>query len=246
MLFVFSPLIKTAEVLRSAGEGAWSGLFQGNRLIKENRELKRRMAKLQLEKAGLESRLSTLEKELSLESAAFSGDVDKYTLLPVRISAWSPHPWRKSILINRGSNHGVKKEQAVINDKGLVGVVTTVSKSISSVNLLIDRSSALVVRLEETGELGAVEGKGSGEIIEMETEGLSGRIRREMSVVTAGLERSVFPPGLPVGKVNSIERDKFGLTRIKLSPAADFNNLDILFVLIGSEGPEEMRRFEDY
>jgi len=235
LLRLFSPLIKSADFLEGIAEKAGAAFFRGRSLQKENETLREEIARMLLESAKRERELLDLQKAGSLSaSQPLSGD-QSYGFLRSHIIGYSPNPWSKTVLIDKGRLHGVRKEQTVLNEAGIVGVVQEVSPGTSRVHLVIDQRSALTIRVKETGELGVVYGTGEADRLILNTEGLSRRLRGNDHAVTAGLQNSLFPGNLLVGVVENIERDKFGRTTAILKPGVDFNRLDVVFILLGSE-----------
>ena len=244
LLRLFSPLIKSADFLKGIAERAGVTFFQTGKLKEENESLRGEIARMQLERVGLERKLNALQKASSLmASSPLSGEIS-YGFLTSHILGYSPNPWSRTVLIDKGQKDGVRREQTVMNEEGIVGVVREAGPEISLVHLLIDQRSALTIRVRETGELGVVYGTGDSESLTLHTEGLSRRLRRNDHAVTAGLQQSLFPGNLLVGVVENIERDKFGRTTAILKPAVDFRRLEALFILLGSEIPRG-KKIED-
>ena len=235
LLRLFSPLIKSADFLESLIARGGAAFFRGEALQEKNDTLREEIARMLLERAKMERELLDLEKAGSLLASQPLTADQSYGFLRSHIIGYSPNPWSKTVLIDKGWKHGVKREQTVLNESGIVGVVQDVSPEISRVHLVIDQRSALTIRVKETGELGVVYGTGKPDHLILNTEGLSRRLRRNDHAITAGLQKSLYPGNLLVGAVENIERDKFGRTTAIIRPAVDFNRLEVLFILQGSE-----------
>ena len=246
VLVVFSPLIRGAGALQSATEKIGLAFFEKQEIERENDRLREKLTRTAIKQAELRKRIRILEKASQTILATTQNTDSTYQLLPAHIISFSPHPWTKSLIIDKGSRHGLKKEQTVMNESGIVGVIQEVASHISQVHLIIDQRSAITVRIRESGELGVVHGTGKEDHLVLTTEGLNPRMRRNDHAVTAGLKNSLFPGGILIGTVDKVERDKFGRTRARLEPSVDFNRLDDIFILVGSEQTKETSLDNDH
>lgn len=112
----------------------------------------------------------------------------------------------RSALINIGKDHKIKKGQAVVNDRGVVGRIIEVGKRSSRILLLTDINSKIPVITNETRERAILTGNNTGDItllyLPEDTEVKVGEM-----ILTSG-DGSLFPPGQPVGIIYKIEDDK--------------------------------------
>lgn len=150
----------------------------------------------------------------------------------------SPERWSEQITINRGSQHGVKKNMAVVTVDGMIGKVENVSKLTSNVQLLtgfdkFNRISAKVPRKKGKNIFGLIEefDKESGSlklrIIEESKKDL-----KEGEVVVSSSMGGLFPSDLPIGTVKEVIPDQYGLTRIALvEPAANMYEINHVIVV---------------
>lgn len=117
------------------------------------------------------------------------------------------NPFSHRVMINRGSRDGLLPGQPVIDAYGLVGQVDEVFLHSARVILLTDPDHALPVRIQRTG-LRTI-AYGSGLNAEMRLTDLPMNVDLEPGdvVVTSGLD-GVFPAGLPVGRIDMVERPR--------------------------------------
>jgi len=141
-------------------------------------------------------------------------------------------PYSRKVFINRGASQGIVLGAPAINESGVVGQVTEVYPLSAVVTLLIDRDAAIPVlntRSQQRGAaFGGAEG-GSG----MELRFMAGNADVQVGDVltTSGVD-GVYPPGLPVAKVERVDRrSDAGFARILLTPSAGMDNLRHLLVL---------------
>lgn len=241
ILFVARPFLLASGFIRLSAEKAGASYLFYDRLASEKRQLQKELAqtKLQLTESRKES--DALRQATHLLQTPQKNIIENYALLPADIISFNPNPWTRTVLINRGARHGVKPEQTVMNERGVAGVVRNVISDMALVSLAIDLRSAVTVRVQETGELGIVEGTGKPESFNLKIEGLSRHIRRNDHVITAGLKESLYPGGLDIGVIETVDKDKFGRATISVKPSVDFMRLNTLFILLGSERIRESR-----
>ncbi len=151
-----------------------------------------------------------------------------HEILVGRVWAYDANDRFHSIFIRRGRRDGVRVADPVIafqdGREVLVGQVTDVFNETCRVLLLTDPLSAVSAAIPRTGEQGSVEGQGSARLV-LNYLFPDSDVRVGDEVVTAGLG-GIFPEGMAVGYVESVEADPE--TRFKkafLRPAGRFNNL---------------------
>jgi rod shape-determining protein MreC len=125
-------------------------------------------------------------------------------LLPAQVLYDSPDPFSRRIVIDRGSNHGIRPGLAVAAAKGLVGQVTRVQPLVSEVTLITQERMRIPVMVARTGMRGILWGRGEGELQLRDVLG-EWAVAEGDEVVTSGLD-GLYPVGLPVGRVTRIER----------------------------------------
>jgi rod shape-determining protein MreC len=129
-------------------------------------------------------------------------------------------PFTHRVVLDRGLQHGIALGQPVIDATGVVGQVTLVLPLSSEVTLISDRSTTLPVELARTGQL---------ELRYLPTN--SDVVAGDLAV-TSGLD-GVFPPGLPVGRVESFRREGGGsFASATMTPVAGVHSSHLLLVLL--------------
>jgi rod shape-determining protein MreC len=234
------------EVVAPVQEGA-------NRALKPVRDLfgwfgdtvnaKGQRDKLETERDQLRQQVARLQvaenenKELrGLVDYGAGAGIQDYSPVTARVYSRSNSSWYSTIEINKGSSDDVAVNQPVINGKGLVGKVKTVSDGNAVVMLLSDAEfgvSGLASQADQPGSVLPVAGSPGDLLFDLVPDAKA--VRKGDSIVTAGTVSdrlpSPFPQGLLIGtvrKVNGIgELDR----TIHVTPAADLRNLDFVQVL---------------
>ncbi|MGA7159004.1 MAG: rod shape-determining protein MreC [Acidobacteriaceae bacterium] len=138
------------------------------------------------------------------------------------------------LYLDKGSDDGLKPEQAVITPDGVVGKIRDVFPHTSQLLLISDPSSGAGVILATTRIRGIVRGTATGQV-EINNLTADSRIKVGEPVVTSGGDL-VFPRGLPVGTVESIAPDPLHqpYTAILIKPAANLSRLEEVLVITGT------------
>lgn len=109
----------------------------------------------------------------------------------------------RTVMVNAGSEQGLARGQAAITDGGLVGRLTEVGARAGRVLLITDLNSRIPVVIERS-HTGAVLAGDNSERPRLLYASNADAIKIGDRVVTSG-DGGIFPPGLPVGVVASIE-----------------------------------------
>ena len=130
-------------------------------------------------------------------------------------------PYSRKLVIDRGAAQGIAQGSPVINEAGVLGQVTRTYALTSEVTLLADKDAAIPVLNTRTQQRGAAFGGASGgTAMELRFTSANADVQVGDVLHTSGLD-GVYPPGLPVARVASVERRvESGFARIVLKPAA--------------------------
>jgi rod shape-determining protein MreC len=157
--------------------------------------------------------------------------------LAARVIARSPTVWYSSVKIDKGSGDGVRAGQPVIAAGGLIGKVTRATGGTSEVALITDAESAVSAQVMPQGANGIVKpevGNPDDMLLDFVEKGR--RVTEGTTVVTSGFTssrvESLFPRGIPIGRVTKVDADEIELyQRVHIKPFADLRRLDLVQVL---------------
>lgn len=141
--------------------------------------------------------------------------------------------WVRSLTVNRGRGDGISQQTPVIMPEGLVGRVVQVHRGAAVIQLLNDPASTVGAVVQRTRTAGLVEGDAGGAVRFkfMARDGAS--VAPGDLVVTSGLG-TLFPKGLPVGRVVKIEDKGSALFHFAvLAPAVDFSRVEEVLLVTG-------------
>ena len=142
-------------------------------------------------------------------------------------------PYSRKVVIDRGATSGVALASPVINEAGVLGQVTRVFPLSSEVTLLIDKDAAIPVLNTRTQARSAAFGSAAviGGALEMRFMAGNADVQVGDALTTSGVD-GVYPPGLPVAKVASVDRKvDSGFARIVLTPVAHPDGVRHVLVL---------------
>ncbi len=141
-------------------------------------------------------------------------------------------PYNRKVIIDKGLAHGIEAGSPVIDESGVLGQVTRVYPLISEVTLVTDRDQAIPVLNTRTGARSVTYGDPSSRgSLELRFMAGNADVQPGDLLTTSGVD-GVYPPGLPVAKVEKVERRaESGFARISCLPQALVTGARHLMVL---------------
>lgn len=153
-----------------------------------------------------------------------------YSLLPAEVVSVAGDYIPTSAIIGRGSDDAVFVDQPVINQQGLIGRISSVTRDFATVQLLTDPTNRVAARLAVSREMGIIRFSTVDGMI-LDNFPVQGTVAIGDTVLSSGLG-GVYPSGLTVGFVSDINRTAHEpFCDIKVTPAVNFHSLDELFIL---------------
>jgi len=131
-------------------------------------------------------------------------------------------PYTRKVIIDKGLAQGIEAGSPVIDESGVLGQVTRVHPLMSEVTLVTDREQAIPVLNARTGARSVAYGDPAshGGSLELRFMADNSDVKPGDLLTTSGVD-GVYPPGLPVAKVEKVERRAdSGFARITCSPQA--------------------------
>ena len=131
-------------------------------------------------------------------------------------------PYTRKIIIDKGLTQGIEAGSPVIDESGVLGQVTRVHPLISEVTLVTDREQAIPVLNARTGARSVAFGDPitRGGSLELRFMAGNADVQAGDILTTSGVD-GVYPPGLPVAKVVTVERRAdSAFARISCAPQA--------------------------
>jgi rod shape-determining protein MreC len=144
--------------------------------------------------------------------------------------------------IDRGAEEGIRENMAVLNSDGsAVGVIVMVSPHFAQAMSLLHVQQRVNASLKKTGDFGTLEWDGAHPD-QLLLKGIPKSLFLKIgdTVVTSSYSFN-FPPGKILGKVSALSTDKrTNFHIIEVKPAANFRNLQQVFVVENLQLEEQM------
>ena len=225
----FAPIASTADKVFDPIGNALEGVIHYGDLEAENARLREQLAEREGEQAQAVDAQRELKALLDQQDLDFVGDIPTVS---ARVVSTSPDNFRLAVEIDRGRDAGVAEDMPVVTGAGLVGRVVAVSRTRATVLLMTDRESSVGVRLTVSGDVGVASGRGQRTPLPVDLIDAATAVTEGEVVVTSGLQQSVFPPGIPVGKVRSAKTAPAALQQdVEIVPVVDLRRLTFVKVL---------------
>jgi rod shape-determining protein MreC len=230
VLQITAPLQKIINSSVAAVADGWDHYLwlvdtdtQNRQLQTENRQLRAELAQLE------EVRLANERLRKLLD---FKEDV-AIPVLPAQVVGEDASSWFRTVVIDKGSDDGLREGLPVVVAEGVVGRTLQVSAYQSRVLLITDASSGVAVLVQSSRSRGICRGEGEELTLDYALRG--DEVKAGDAIVTSGTG-GIFPKGLPIGKVSSAYQGPYGLFQtIKVTPAVDFSRLEEVLVLLRDE-----------
>ncbi len=155
-----------------------------------------------------------------------------YTYTVARVVSNSTTNRNNYIMLNKGKNHGITHDMAVINPQGVIGTVVSVSDNFCWVMSALNKHSKISARINRLNQMGTVVWQGAnpakGNLIDIPEHV---KVVRGDSIFTSGYSH-IFPEGIMIGTVEDI-RVKKGefFYEIDFRWSADFNSLTYVYIV---------------
>jgi rod shape-determining protein MreC len=147
-------------------------------------------------------------------------------------------PYTRKVILDKGMTQGIEAGSPVVDESGVLGQVTRVHPLVSEVTLVTDREQAIPVLNTRTGARSVAYGDPSSHGGSMELRFMAGNadVQPGDLLTTSGVD-GVYPPGLPVAKVEKVERRAdSGFARISCKPQALVEGARHVMVLVPISG----------
>jgi rod shape-determining protein MreC len=199
-----------------------------NTIRQRNLELEAENSRLQVQIIELQQQVAEAELLSTLVDYERRHVENQY--IAASVIARDVSPFMHYVIIDRGSDDGLRKGMPVITQQGLVGNIAAVTSGAARVQLINDPSSSINVILQQSGVEGVVNGQITGEI-ELNMIAKNETIQPGDLVMTSGLGGK-YPANIVVGQVVTIRSEAYSLFQsASVQPAVDFSQLEIVLII---------------
>jgi rod shape-determining protein MreC len=197
--------------------------------------LRQKNIQLEAENSSLQRQIIELQQQVT-EAQLLSTLVDyerrhvENEYIAATVIARDISPFMHYVIIDRGSDDGLRKGMPVITQQGLVGSIAAVTAGAARVQLINDPGSSINVILQQSGAEGVLNGQITGEI-ELDMVSQNATIQPGELVLTSGLGGN-FPANIVIGQVTTVRSEPFTLFQsASVQPAVDFSQLEIVLII---------------
>ena len=198
------------------------------RLRQRNLELEAEVSNLQSEIIDLKQQIAQTRVLSALVEFARVHPENRY--LAAAVIGRDPSPFVKYVIINRGSDGGLRSGMPVVTSQGLAGRIAAVTAGAARVQLVTDPSSSVNVRLEPSGAQAVLLGSLTGEL-SLDLIPQTASVNVGDLVLTSGLGGN-FPDNILIGQITSVSRRETDLfQQASVQPVVDFSKLEIVLLI---------------
>ncbi|GAB1472424.1 rod shape-determining protein MreC [Chloroflexota bacterium] len=197
-------------------------------LRNRNAELEAKVSQLQTQLIELQQRVD--ETEILAALVDFSRSNPESTYKAASVIGRDPSPFLHYIIINRGSNDGIRRGMPVVTNQGLVGRIDAVIADAARVQLITDPASSVNVYLQNADTNALLYGSVTGDVtLDLISQNVT--VEAGDLILTSGLGGG-YPADIIIGQVVTLRNLEFELfQQATVQPAVDFSRLDIILVI---------------
>ena len=204
-----------------------NGLTYLKNKINNNDKFFQNVNELKTENESLKQKNSELEQQLNLAEK-----YGEYKTVPGTIISRDISNYSKTLVINIGSDNGIKEKMTVLADEGLVGYVISTTNKTAKIQTIVDSASATSCIASTTRDTmickGTIENKSVLSASNIDT---NARIIQGDSVETSGLG-GIYLKGIHVGKIKKVnEGSNKTDSYATIETAVDFEKLENVLVI---------------
>jgi rod shape-determining protein MreC len=164
----------------------------------------------------------------------------QYTYIEAKVINNSTNRSNNYITINRGSLQGVGKGMGVICSSGIVGKVVFVGPHMSVVQSLLHKDSRFSAMLSKNKEIGYIEWTDDLDPHKGYLKDVSNNAQPKVGEEVVTSEFSLFPAGIPIGKVSNLRTKNGGYAlNMEVRLAVDYGSLQYVDVVVNKFAEEQ-------
>ena len=229
-LTLVSPILQTSDAISHSIQRTGASVSEFWSLYRQHAELVSRIEGL--EQKQIRADELGKENERLRNLLKFKEGIPGHTIA-ARVIGWDLVPWRKTLLIDKGTQQGIQKRMAVVSSQGLVGRVIEAGPWTSRVLTLLDPESRVSALFQESRDLGVVEGDGSSflRVTHIDREST---VKVGDRLVSSGFG-PIYPKGIQVGVVEMVGTEKDALELFAVAkPYVNFSKLEEVLCVTSS------------
>ena len=174
------------------------GLSESNRqLAEENVQLKNKLSKL-------EATVALVKDTLNKRPYVLAGQEFEY--IAAKVINNSINKLQNYITLNKGQLDGIEPEMGVVNNQGVVGIVSAVTDHFATVIPVLNSKSRISCKAKRSNDFGVLVWNGlDADFVQLEEVPRHAVVQVGDTLVTSGFS-SIFPEGIPTGYVTKCSK----------------------------------------
>ena len=241
----FSLIIRHNEYQRAIFSESASTLF-GNvsstiTSIKDYFRLKEMNESLANENILLKNRLEEYEllRDTIIHGTVVQDSIPVYEYIGAKQVNATYNRTKNYITLNRGRKNGLQKEMAVCTPEGIVGLIQDLSDHFAVVIPLINVDSRISAKIKKNNYYGSLQWDGNDYAYSYLNDiPYHVEVNAGDTIVTSGLSK-IFPEGIVVGYVESVDKETANFLKIKVKVAVDFKRINHVYVILNNKKNEQ-------
>ena len=241
----FSLIIRHNEYQRAIFSENASTLF-GNvsstiTSIKDYFRLKEMNESLANENILLKNRLEEYEllRDTIIHGTVVQDSIPVYEYIGAKQVNATYNRTKNYITLNRGRKNGLQKEMAVCTPEGIVGLIQDLSDHFAVVIPLINVDSRISAKIKKNNYYGSLQWDGNDYAYSYLNDiPYHVEVHAGDTIVTSGLSK-IFPEGIVVGYVESVDKETANFLKIKVKLAVDFKRINHVYVILNNKKNEQ-------
>ena len=241
----FSLIIRHNEYQRAIFSESASTLF-GNisstiTSIKDYFRLKEMNESLANENILLKNRLEKYEflRDTIIHGTVVQDSIPVYEYIGAKQVNATYNRTKNYITLNQGRKNGLQKEMAVCTPEGIVGLIQDLSDHFAVVIPLINVDSRISAKIKKNNYYGSLQWDGNDYAYSYLNDiPYHVEVNAGDTIVTSGLSK-IFPEGIVVGYVESVDKETANFLKIKVKLAVDFKRINHVYVILNNKKNEQ-------
>ena len=239
VITILAPFQRAASWLGDCVQNVTANVWDILTVHEQNKMLRNEVEQLRAQNVKAEEYAA--ENVRLRELLDYKNLATQFDLVVARVIGRESSTWTRMIVVDRGTQHGVKKNMPVVTARGLVGVVVDAGPISSKVELILDPRSSAGALDQRSRVAGLVKGNPDDAMVpKLVDVPRNDDITEGDIIVTSGFG-GIYPKGIIIGKVRLVKNDSGGLLQYALiEPAVDFRRLEDVSIIVNSrEAPPE-------
>ena len=241
----FSLIIRHNEYQRAIFSKHASTLFGNISLtitsIKDYFRLKEMNESLANENILLKNRLEKYEflRDTIIHGTVVQDSIPVYEYIGAKQVNATYNRTKNYITLNQGRKNGLQKEMAVCTPEGIVGLIQDLSDHFAVVIPLINVDSRISAKIKKNNYYGSLQWDGNDYAYSYLNDiPYHVEVNAGDTIVTSGLSK-IFPEGIVVGYVESVDKETANFLKIKVKLAVDFKRINHVYVILNNKKNEQ-------